>query len=91
VIGKAKVMSYEDIKEAREKRAAKEAAKASGKRGRSRPRKSALPAAGPKVIRTQRSEAEVAAEEVAALGLGDYCSVLQFSPGSEEIEAAVIA
>jgi hypothetical protein len=44
VVGKAKVMSYEDIVEAREKRASKEAAKeatkdasaASGKRGRKR-------------------------------------------------------
>lgn len=37
VIGKAKVMSYEDIKEAREKRAAKEQATANkGKRGRKR-------------------------------------------------------
>jgi hypothetical protein len=36
VLGKAKVMSYEDIKEARAKRAAKEIIKGKGKRGRRR-------------------------------------------------------
>ncbi|OBT60603.1 hypothetical protein VE03_10035 [Pseudogymnoascus sp. 23342-1-I1] len=36
VIGKAKVMSYEDIDEARAKRAAKEAINGKGKRGRKR-------------------------------------------------------
>ncbi|KAH9204263.1 hypothetical protein DL95DRAFT_319788, partial [Leptodontidium sp. 2 PMI_412] len=36
VLGKAKVMSYEDIEEARAKRAAKDATKSRGKRGRKR-------------------------------------------------------
>jgi hypothetical protein len=36
VLGKAKVMSYEDIEEARNKRAAKDATKSKGKRGRKR-------------------------------------------------------
>ncbi len=36
VLGKAKVMSYEDIEEARAKRAAKEVMKGKGKRGRKR-------------------------------------------------------
>jgi hypothetical protein len=36
VAGKAKVMSYEDIEEARAKRAAKEARAGKGKRGRKR-------------------------------------------------------
>jgi len=36
VLGKAKVMSFEDIKEARAKRAAKDAVKSKGKRGRKR-------------------------------------------------------
>jgi hypothetical protein len=40
VVGKAKVMSYEDIEEARAKRAAKEQAKAKGKGKRGRKRKS---------------------------------------------------
>jgi hypothetical protein len=73
VIGKAKVTSYEDIEEARGKRAAKEAAKASGKCGRGRLRKNPVRTAGLKTKRTRRSEAEIAEDEVAALGLGDYC------------------
>ena len=36
VLGKAKVMSFEDIKEARAKRAAKEVIKGKGQRGRKR-------------------------------------------------------
>lgn len=36
VLGKAKVMSYEDIEEARAKRAVKDATKGKGKRGRKR-------------------------------------------------------
>jgi hypothetical protein len=39
VLGKAKVMSYEDLEEARVKRAAKDASKAKGKGTRSRKRK----------------------------------------------------
>jgi hypothetical protein len=83
VIGKAKVMSYEDIEEARGKRAAKEAAKeaaaASDKRGRGRKRESSTPAAGVKTKRTRKSEVEAAEDEIAAAGLGDRCSVLQFA------------
>jgi hypothetical protein len=45
VLGKAKVMSYEDLEEARAKRAAKDAAKAKGKGKRGRRRKSAAPEA----------------------------------------------
>ncbi|KAF2260427.1 hypothetical protein CC78DRAFT_472988, partial [Lojkania enalia] len=41
VLGKAKVISYEDLKEARAKRAAKEAAKGKGKGKVSQKRKSA--------------------------------------------------
>jgi hypothetical protein len=36
VLGKAKVMSYQDIEEVRAKRAAKDAVKSKGKRGRRR-------------------------------------------------------
>jgi len=43
VLGKAKVMSYEDLEEARAKRAAKDAAKAKGKGKRGRKSKSAVP------------------------------------------------
>ena len=74
VVGKAKVMSYEDIVKAKEERAAKEAAAATGKRGRKR--KSTAPA-GTKAKRARRSEVEVAEDEIAAGGMGNYCSVLQ--------------
>ena len=71
-------MSYEDIVEAQAKRAAKEAAKEAvainGKRGRKR--KCPAPA-GAKAKKARRSEAEVAEDEIAAGGMGDYCSVLQ--------------
>jgi hypothetical protein len=56
VLGKAKVMSYEDIEEARLKRAAKEVIKGKGKRGRKR--KSAALEAGepePAVARVPKS------------------------------------
>ena len=79
VVGKAKVMSYEDIVEAQGKRAAKEAAKeaaaAKGKLGRKR--KNPMPEAT-KAKKVRRSEAEVAEEEIAAAGLEDHCFVLQF-------------
>jgi DUF917 family protein len=73
---KAKVMSYKDIEEARGKRAAKEATIASGKR--SRKRKSPTPAKEVKNKKARGSEIEVAEDEIAAAGLGDHCSVLQF-------------
>jgi len=78
VVGKAKVMSYEDIIEAQAKRAAKEAAKeaAAVNRKGGRKRKSPAPA-GAKAKKARRSEAEVAEDEIAAGGMGDYCSVLQ--------------
>jgi hypothetical protein len=69
----------------RGKRAAKEAAAASGKRGRGRKRKSPAPAAGAKAKRTRRSEVEVAEDEIAASGLGNHCSILQFPSGSDEV------
>lgn len=75
MIGKAKVMSYEDIEEARAKRAAKEAAAASKKRGRKR--KGSALAAGVRAKKARRSEVEVAEDEIAAGGMGNYCSVFQ--------------
>ena len=74
VVGKAKVMSYEDIVEAQAKRDAKEAVAVKGKRGRKR--KCSVPRADAK--KTRRSEVEVAEDEIEALGLGNYCSVLKF-------------
>jgi hypothetical protein len=60
VLGKAKVMSYEDLEEARAKRAAKNAAKAKGKGKRGRKRKTPAPEADalePKVKVGRISEA----------------------------------
>ena len=60
VLGKAKVMSYEDIEEARAKRAAKEAIKGKGKRGRKR-KSAALEADEPETEEPEReTEPEVA-------------------------------
>jgi hypothetical protein len=75
VVGKAKVMSYEDIVEAQAKREAKEAAVVKGKRGRKR--KCSEPVVA-RATRTRKSEIEVAKDEIEALGLGNHCSVLQF-------------
>jgi hypothetical protein len=82
IVGKARVISYEDIVEARGKRAEKEAAKvaakeaAAGKGKLGRKRKSPAPVEA-KAKKARRSEAEVAEDEIAAGGMGNYCSVLQ--------------
>lgn len=68
------MMSYEDIVKAKEELAAKEAAAATGKRGRKR--KSTTPA-GTMAKMARRSEVEVAEDEIAAGRMGNYCSVLQ--------------
>jgi len=78
-VGKAKVISYKDIEEERANRAAKEAAAASKKRGRKR---KSTASAGAKAKKARRSEVEVAEDEVAAGGIGNYCSVLQQEDGS---------
>lgn len=75
VVGKAKVMSYEDIVEAQAKRDAKEAAAVKVKRGPKR--KSATPVVA-QAKRKRKSEAETAEDEIRALGLGGYCSILIF-------------
>ncbi len=72
------MMSYEDIVDARAKRAAKEAAKGTvavkGVRGGKRKTAAAPEAAKAKKA---RSEVEVAENEIAASGMENYCSVLQ--------------
>jgi hypothetical protein len=72
-------MSYEDIKKAQAKRAAKEAVKknAAVKGKRSRKRKTPAPELA-KAKKAQRSEVEVAEYEIAAAGMSNYCSVLRF-------------
>ncbi|KAF4612600.1 hypothetical protein G7Y89_g15579 [Cudoniella acicularis] len=80
VLGKAKVMSYEDIEEARAKRAAKEEATAGkGKCGRKR-KSSAGEAGAPESAKAKvarMGEAQVAEDEIAARGMENRCSVLQ--------------
>jgi hypothetical protein len=62
VLGKAKVMSYEDLEEARAKRAEKEAAKeAKGKRKRGQKRKNAEPEADAPVLRFSKLTCPIAA------------------------------
>jgi hypothetical protein len=75
VVGKAKVMSYEDIERGKAGRDAKEATMVKGKRGPKR--KSSAPTLA-RAKRTRRSEVEVAEDEIKAMGLESHCSVLQF-------------
>jgi len=78
VLGKAKVMSYEDIEEARAKRAAKaQAAAGKGKRGRKRksPAEEAGAPESAKAKMARMGEAQVTEDEIVALGMEDRCSV----------------
>jgi hypothetical protein len=77
VVGKAKVMSYEDIIKAQAKRDAKDALPVPVKGKRGRKRKNPVPVVAA-VKRTQNSEVEVAKDEIEVMGLGSYCAVLQF-------------
>ena len=74
-VGNAKVISYSDIVEAQAKYDAKEVATQEGKRGtkRSACRSKHKPVPAK---RTRRCEVDVAKDEVEALELGDYCTVL---------------
>jgi len=78
VLGKAKVMSYEDLAEARAKRAAKEeASESKGRGGRKWKGPATQEAAAKKTKKVRRSEIEVAEDEIVAAGMEDHCSVLQ--------------
>lgn len=69
----ARIMTYDDIVEAEQKRAAKVSA-AGAKRGGRRP-KSSKPGEGK---RSCADELEIGKAEIKALGLEEYCSVLKF-------------
>lgn len=71
--GNARIMTYDDIVEAEQKRAAKVSA-AGAKRGGRRP-KSSEPGGGK---RSRTDELGIGKGEIKALGLEEYCSVLQF-------------
>ena len=75
MVGKGKVMSYEDIAEAQKKRDEKEAARAS-RPGRGRKRKSSDSASVPQPRKKSRvTEVEEAHEEIKALSMEKFCSV----------------
>jgi hypothetical protein len=69
----AKVMTYEDIVYAERKRAAKEAIAPGAKRGSRRPQNSE----SDEGKRSRADELELGKREMAALGLEEYCSILQ--------------
>ena len=73
VVGKGKIMSFEDIEEARAKREKKEVAQA---RRRGRKQKSSTSGPAPhRGNQTRAEELEEADCEIDALGLRSYCSV----------------
>jgi len=77
VTGNAKIMTYDDILRAEEKRAAKvgaKAAKAAKRGGR-------CPKGSKPEERSRADEVEIGKREIEASGLEDYCSVLQFQLG----------
>jgi hypothetical protein len=77
VVGTAKVLSYEDIVEAQQKRDIKEveAAAARGRRTSNRNRKALSQVLGK---RSRSHEREEAIDEIRASGMEKYCSVLKF-------------
>ncbi|KAJ6282165.1 hypothetical protein J3E71DRAFT_174914, partial [Bipolaris maydis] len=74
-VGEAKVISYGDILEAQAKRDAKEATMQKGKRGAKR---KGRPPRERQAKKTRKSEVEVAENEIKAMGLTGYCTVLAF-------------
>jgi hypothetical protein len=74
VVGSVRVMSYEDIVEAQKQRDIKEAA-AEAARGRRLKRNPAAQVLGK---RSRGQELEEAEQETRALGIAEYCSVLDF-------------
>jgi hypothetical protein len=72
VVGKGKVMSFEDIEEAREKRCKKEVAQAA-RRGR-KGKKTTAACAPRRGKKTRAAELEEADCEIDALGMRSYCS-----------------
>ena len=77
MIGTAKVMSYEDLVQAQKKRDAKDAGRGGEARGSIKRKRAASKPAASK--RSRKSELEDARQEIEAMGLSDYCSVLSFT------------
>jgi hypothetical protein len=76
VVGTAKVLSYKDIIKAQQKRDIKDAETVIVRRRRMSKRKGSAPS---KIIgkRTRSHEQEEAIDEIRALGMEEYCSVLK--------------
>lgn len=72
--GNARIMTYDDIVKAEQKRAAREVGASGAKRGGRRP-PSSKHGGGE---RSRADEVEHGNREIEALGLAEYCSVLQF-------------
>ena len=77
-VGEAKIMSYEDIVEAKKKREEKEASKPCQAR---KTNKRKAPTTGSPQIKRQRNvsnEVAAAEREIATAGLADFCTVMRF-------------
>jgi tryptophanyl-tRNA synthetase len=72
-VGEANVMSYGDIVKAQAKRDAKEAAAQERKRGAKRKCGQSKQVVAKRI---RKSEVEAAQDEIEAMGLGDYCTIL---------------
>jgi hypothetical protein len=72
-----KVMSYEDLEEARAKRGAKETETSKGRRGQKRKSPSEEGAPVTKVKKARKTKLEAAEDEIVAAGMEDHCSILQ--------------
>ncbi|OCK78530.1 DDE-domain-containing protein, partial [Lepidopterella palustris CBS 459.81] len=77
VLGRAKVISYKDLKEARAKRAAKEAETSKERRGRKRKSPSGKGVVARKDKKARKSELEAAEDKIVAAGIENHCSILQ--------------
>jgi hypothetical protein len=78
VVGTAKVLSYEDIVEAQQKRDTKEAEAAIVRGRRTSKRNKATPSSQGIGKRSRSHEREEAIDEIRASGMEKYCSVLKF-------------
>ena len=76
VVGKAKIMAYEDIVEAQEKRDERQAGKSSSKAGK----RNGKPPQSPTSLRKHSlvQEEKNANHEIAVVGLSGFCSILRF-------------
>jgi len=77
VLGRAKVISFKDLKEARVKRIIRDVEISKGKRGRKRKSILEQGIVARKTQKARRSELEIAKDEIAAARMTDHYLVLQ--------------